>query len=101
MNMRRGVARHTRTEKEFAVYRALPTANYGLARQPCFLATVFINDRSCPRFQFLILPYESVRTIPLPTFWLKYFQQGSDTDRVRVSHADNTCRQWCYRNLSF
>jgi hypothetical protein len=52
-----GVARHSETEEEYVVYRAL-YGDYGLWIRPTamFLETVLIDGRPCPRFQFLALP---------------------------------------------
>jgi hypothetical protein len=49
-----GVARHSETEEEYVVYRAL-YGNCGLWIRPTamFLATVIVDGRSCPRFQFI------------------------------------------------
>jgi hypothetical protein len=52
-----GTARHSETEEEFVVYRAL-YGNYGLWVRPTamFLGTVIVNGQPCPRFQFLATP---------------------------------------------
>jgi len=52
-----GVARHTETEEEYVVYRAL-YGDCGLWIRPktMFLAAVIIDGHSCPRFQFLTAP---------------------------------------------
>ena len=52
-----GVARHSETEEEYVVYRALYGA-LGLWIRPTamFLETVIVDGRSCPRFQFLAVP---------------------------------------------
>jgi len=52
-----GVARHSETEMEYVVYRAL-YGDRGLWIRPkaMFLETVIVDGRSCPRFQFLALP---------------------------------------------
>jgi hypothetical protein len=49
-----GVARHSETEEEFVVYRAL-YGDHGLWVRPMamFLETVIVDGRTCPRFQFL------------------------------------------------
>ena len=52
-----GVARHSETEEEYVVYRAL----YGerelwIRPAAMFLDTVTVDGRSYPRFQFLALP---------------------------------------------
>ena len=49
-----GVARHSETEEEFVVYRAL-YGERGLWIRPktMFLETVIVDGRSCPRFQRL------------------------------------------------
>ena len=49
-----GVARHSETEEEYVVYRALYGAR-GLWIRPTamFLATVIVDGRSCLRFQFI------------------------------------------------
>jgi hypothetical protein len=49
-----GVARHSETEEEYVVYRAL-YGDYGLWIRPTsmFLETVIVEGHSCPRFQFL------------------------------------------------
>ena len=52
-----GVARHSETEEEYVVYRAL-YGERGLWIRPkaMFPETVTVDGRSCPRFQFLALP---------------------------------------------
>jgi hypothetical protein len=52
-----GVARHSETEEEYVVYRAL-YGERGLWIRPkaMFLETVTVDGRSYPRFQFLALP---------------------------------------------
>jgi hypothetical protein len=52
-----GTARHSETEEEFVVYRAL-YGNYGLWIRPTamFLGIVIVDGQSCPRFQFLATP---------------------------------------------
>jgi len=52
-----GVARHSETEEEYVVYRAL-YGDGGLWVRPreMFLAMVFIDGRPCPRFRFLTPP---------------------------------------------
>jgi len=52
-----GVARHSETEEEYVVYRAL-YGERGLWIRPkaMFLDTVIVDGRYCPRFQFLALP---------------------------------------------
>jgi hypothetical protein len=49
-----GVARHSETEEEYVVYRALYD-DRGLWIRPTamFLETVVVDGHSCPRFQFL------------------------------------------------
>jgi hypothetical protein len=52
-----GVARHSETEEEYVVYRAL----YGARRlwirpTEMFLETVIVDGHSCPRFQLLAVP---------------------------------------------
>jgi hypothetical protein len=49
-----GVARHSETEEEYVVYRALYGAQ-GLWIRPTemFLETVIVDGHSCPRFQFI------------------------------------------------
>jgi len=49
-----GVARHSETEEEYVVYRAL-YGNGGLWIRPTalFLETVIIDGRSCPQFQYV------------------------------------------------
>lgn len=49
-----GVARHSETEEEYVVYRAL-YGDGGLWIRPTamFLETVLKDGRPCPRFQFL------------------------------------------------
>ena len=49
-----GVARHSETEQEYVVYRAL-YGDGGLWVRPTemFLETVLIDGHPCPRFQFL------------------------------------------------
>lgn len=49
-----GVARHSETEEEFVVYRAL-YGDYGLWIRPTamFLEMVLVDGRPYPRFQFL------------------------------------------------
>lgn len=49
-----GVARHSETEEEVVVYRAL-YGERGLWVRPLamFLETVLIEGRPCPRFQFM------------------------------------------------
>ena len=49
-----GVARHSETEEEVVVYRAL-YGDRGLWVRPLamFLETVLIEGRPCPRFQFV------------------------------------------------
>jgi hypothetical protein len=49
-----GVARHSETEEEFVVYRAL----YGegglwIRPAPMFLETVTVDGQTCPRFQLI------------------------------------------------
>jgi hypothetical protein len=50
-----GVARHSETEEEYVVYRAL-YGDYGLWIRPkaMFLESVIVEGHSCPRFQFLV-----------------------------------------------
>ena len=52
-----GVARHSETEEEYVVYRAL-YGDGGLWVRPTemFLEAVFIDGRPCPRFRFLTPP---------------------------------------------
>ena len=52
-----GVARHSETEEEYVVYRAL-YGDGGLWIRPAamFLETVLVDGHPCPRFQFLALP---------------------------------------------
>ena len=52
-----GVARHSETEEEYVVYRAL-YGDGGLWVRPAemFLETVLIDGRPCPRFRFLTPP---------------------------------------------
>jgi hypothetical protein len=52
-----GVARHSETEEEYVVYRALYGAQ-GLWIRPTvmFLEAVIIDGHSCPRFQLLAVP---------------------------------------------
>jgi len=52
-----GVARHSETEEEYVVYRAL-YGDRGLWVRPTamFLETVTVDGRLCPRFQFLAAP---------------------------------------------
>ncbi len=52
-----GTAKHTETEEEFVVYRALYGVR-GLWIRPMamFLETVIVDGRPCPRFQFLATP---------------------------------------------
>ena len=52
-----GVARHSETEEEYVVYRAL-YGSRGLWVRPTamFLGTVIVDGRSCPRFEFLAVP---------------------------------------------
>ena len=52
-----GVARHSETEEECVVYRAL-YGDGGLWVRPAemFLETVLIDGRPCPRFRFLTPP---------------------------------------------
>ena len=52
-----GVARHSETEEEYVVYRALYGAR-GLWIRPIgiFLETVIVDGHACPRFQFIPLP---------------------------------------------
>ncbi len=52
-----GVARHSETEEEYVVYRALYGAR-GLWIRPkaMFLETVTVDGHSCPRFQLLAVP---------------------------------------------
>ena len=52
-----GTARHSETEEEFVVYRAL-YGNFGLWIRPTamFLGTVTVDGRPCPRFLFLAAP---------------------------------------------
>ena len=52
-----GVARHSETEEEYVVYRAL-YGDGGLWIRPAamFLETVIVDGHPCPRFQFLALP---------------------------------------------
>lgn len=52
-----GTARHSETEEEFVVYRAL-YGDYGLWIRPTamFLETVIVDGQSYPRFQFLSTP---------------------------------------------
>ena len=49
-----GVARHSETEEEFVVYRAL-YGEYGLWVRPAamFLETVQVAGQACQRFQYL------------------------------------------------
>lgn len=49
-----GVARHSETEQEYVVYRAL-YGDGGLWVRPMemFLETVLLDGRPCPRFQFV------------------------------------------------
>jgi hypothetical protein len=49
-----GLARHSETEEEYVVYRAL-YGGRGLWIRPVvmFLETVIVDGRPCPRFQFL------------------------------------------------
>lgn len=49
-----GVARHSETEEEFVVYRAL-YGEYGLWIRPAamFQETVLVQGTPCPRFQFV------------------------------------------------
>ncbi|THJ20738.1 MAG: DUF1653 domain-containing protein [Nitrospira sp. CG24E] len=49
-----GVARHSETEEEFVVYRAL-YGDYGLWIRPkaMFLEMVIVDGHPSPRFQFL------------------------------------------------
>jgi hypothetical protein len=52
-----GVARHSETEEEFVIYRAL-YGDYGLWIRPktMFLEMVIVDGHPCPRFQFLAHP---------------------------------------------
>ena len=52
-----GVARHSETEENYVVYRAL-YGDCGLWVRPTamFLETVIVDGRLCPRFQFLAVP---------------------------------------------
>jgi hypothetical protein len=52
-----GVARHSETEEEYVVYRAL-YGDGGLWVRPTamFLETVLVDGHPRPRFQFLALP---------------------------------------------
>jgi hypothetical protein len=52
-----GVARHSETEQEYAVYPSL-YGDGGLCVRPTemFLETVLIGGHPCPRFQFLTSP---------------------------------------------
>jgi hypothetical protein len=52
-----GVARHSETEQEYVVYRAL-YGDGGLWVRPTeiFLETVLIDGHPCPRFRFLTSP---------------------------------------------
>ena len=52
-----GTAKHTETEEEFVVYRAL-YGKRGLWIRPMamFLETVIVDGRPCPRFQLLVTP---------------------------------------------
>ena len=52
-----GVARHSETEEEYVVYRAL-YGEHGLWIRPTamFLEAVLVDGHPCPRFQFLALP---------------------------------------------
>ena len=52
-----GVARHSETEEEYVVYRAL-FGDGGLWIRPpaMFLETVIVDGHPCPRFRFLALP---------------------------------------------
>jgi hypothetical protein len=52
-----GVARHSETEQEYVIYRAL-YGDGGLWVRPTemFLETVLIDGHPCPRFQFLTSP---------------------------------------------
>ena len=52
-----GVARHSETEEEYVVYRAL-YGDGGLWVRPAemFLETVLVDGHPRPRFQFLALP---------------------------------------------
>lgn len=49
-----GVARHTETQEEFVVYRAL-YGDYGLWIRPLsmFTGSVMVNNESVPRFRLL------------------------------------------------
>ena len=52
-----GMARHSETEEEYVVYRAL-YGDGGLWIRPMamFLESVLVDGHACPRFQFLAVP---------------------------------------------
>ena len=52
-----GMARHSETEEEYVVYRAL-YGDGGLWIRPMamFLEPVLVDGHACPRFQFLAVP---------------------------------------------
>ena len=58
-----GVARHSETEEEYVVYRAL-YGERGLWIRPIgiFLETLTVDGHACPRFQFIPSPLGPPKT---------------------------------------